>query len=66
MTKQIVMSEAEYQELPIRLACEMLDFAKKSYGVRLVRSEDGGVITNEDEMIGTLMIPLTRALEGTA
>ena len=62
VSKQVLIPADDYEQLPWTIVRELLANSKKSYGTKLVRCEDGGEITDENEAYGALIVPLQKAL----
>ncbi len=56
------MSVEEFESLPRRIVTELMSNAKRPYGTKLVRCEDGQVITDENEAYGALITPIRTAV----
>lgn len=60
--RKVLIDAADYERLPRRIALHLLEWGKLSYGVKLVSCETGEVITDPEEAIGALLIPLEAVL----
>lgn len=60
--RKILIDAEEYERLPVKIAQELLEWAKKPYGCKLVSCETGQEITDVDLAVGSLHIPLEKAL----
>ncbi len=56
------MSVEEFESLPRRIVTELMSNARKPYGTKLVRCEDGQEITDENEAYGALITPIRTAM----
>jgi len=60
--RKVLIDAEDYEHLPRRIALHLLEWGKLSYGVKLVSCETGKVITDPEEAIGALLIPLEAVL----
>lgn len=65
ITKHVIIDERTYEAIPLKIVKQLLEHSKKPYGVKFVLVETGTEITDENTLLGSLMIPLSDALDLT-
>lgn len=61
--KVIIIDESDWNRLTLKIAQAVWDQYDVGYGFKLVRNDDGGTVASLNEVIGTLTLPISHAVD---